>query len=110
MTDATNDNNEIEPEEFEGTYIVDEDTASLIATVVGVTRMAALAQINEEARENLEIIAEALADRFGIESSMVVEELVHNDPETGEEEILYKPRGGLFGDDEEPEAEGPAPE
>jgi predicted nuclease with TOPRIM domain len=101
MTDNASNDDKFEPEDFEGRYIVDDDTEALIATVVGVIRMAAMVQVSEDARENLEIIAEALADRFGIEESMVVEEQIHNDPETGEEEIIYKPKGGLFQDDDE---------
>ena len=95
-----------EPEQFEGAYIVDDDTLNLIQTVVGVVRMAGMAQVDETARNNLEIIADALAERFGIED-LILEEQIHT-TEEGEEELLYRPVGGVFGDDE-PEQEGEAP-
>jgi hypothetical protein len=105
------DEEELPPEndddEFEGVYIVDDETMDLLQTVISVTRMAASVQVNEDARENLDIIASALAERFGIEDSMIVEEQIHTTDEG--EEIIYKPKGGVFGDEPE-EAEGPAPE
>ena len=46
--------------------------------------------------------------------------MVHTDPDTGDEELIYKPLGGVFNDEpieeadlsdeDSPEAEGPAPE
>lgn len=89
---------------FEGVYILDDDTADLVATAIGVLQMTAGVQLGEDHRENLMIIAEELAQRFGLVEDINVEEVTHGD------EILYKPLGGVMGDDEDtPEqAEGPA--
>ena len=104
------DNNENESEEWEGVYVVDDSTADLLATAVGILQMMSQAQLGEDHRENLLIIADELQARFAIEKdSIQVEEIVVHNPETGEDEILYKPPGGVMGDDEpENEAEGPA--
>lgn len=98
-------------DEFEGIYVVDDDTAQLLATAIGIIQMMSDAQLGETHKENLLIIADELQARFAIDlDSIQVEEVVTEDPETGEEEILYKPRGGVMGDEpEEPkQAEGPA--
>lgn len=98
-------------EEFEGVYVIDDATADLLASAIGIIQMTAGLQLNQEARDNLHIIADAIQERFAIEQdSITVEEQIVTNPDTGEEEILYKPKGGVFGDEEEPEAEGPAPE
>ena len=104
--DDRDDELEDDDDGFEGVYIVDEDTARLLEVVVGMIHMLGNTQVDEAARENCHIIAQELAERFGVsEDSMEVEEIIHGD------EILYKPKGGVFGDEPtEPEAEGPAPE
>lgn len=100
--DNTPHDDEDEPSEFEGVYVIDDDTADLLGTAVGIIQMTATLQMGEEHRENLMIIADEIAARFAIDrDSITVEEVIHGD------EILYKPRGGVMGD-EEPEAEGPA--
>jgi hypothetical protein len=106
-----NDDEDLNPneeEEFEGHYVVDENTHDLLSTVFGCLHMLANTQVNEEARENLVIIAHELAERFmlGDLDEIAVEEQIHSTDEG--EEIIYKPRGGVFGDDE-PEQEGEAP-
>ena len=106
MNEHDNDNEPQpqEPEQFEGAYAVDEDTEALLSVVVGMLNMLAQTQVDETARENCLIIAQELADRFMLDGEDIeVEEIIHGD------EILYRPRGGVMGD-EEPEAEGPAPE
>ena len=101
---------------YEGVYIVDTDTADLLGTAIGILQMCAGMQLGEDHRENLLIIADEIQERFAIEKdSITVEERIVTDPETGEEEILYRPQGGVMGDgedDEDPpkQAEGPAPE
>jgi len=96
-------------EEFEGVYVIDDDTADLLATAIGILQMMSQVQLGEDHKDNLLIIADEIQQRFAIEKdSITVEEVVTSDPETGEEEILYRPRGGVFGDDPSPEAEGPA--
>ena len=96
-------------DDFEGVYIVDDDTADLLATAIGILQMMSQVQLGEDHRENLLIIADELRARFAIEKdSIQVEEIVTQNPETGEEEILYKPPGGVMGDEDKPE-KGEAP-
>jgi len=107
-SEDTNDEEEFD-EEFEGVYVIDDDTADLLATAIGILQMMSQVQLGEDHKDNLLIIADEIQQRFAIEKdSITVEEVVTSDPETGEEEILYRPRGGVFGDDPSPEAEGPA--
>ncbi len=110
--DETNETEHTHDDEFEGVYVVDDDTAELLATAIGILQMCAGMQLGEDHRENLLIIADELQARFAIEKdSITVEERIVTDPETGEEEILYRPQGGVMGDgedDSETEAEGPA--
>ena len=95
--------------EFEGAYVVDDDTADLLATAIGIIHLSATMQMGEDHRENLLIIADELQARFAIESdSIAVEEQLVVNPDTGEQELLYRPRGGVMGDEPEQEAEGPA--
>lgn len=102
-----NDNNENisdddEAQPFEGFYAVDDDTLKLLEVVYGMLQMLAQTQVDEGARENCHIIAEEFADRFGVGADDIeVEEIIHGD------EVLYKPRGGVMGDEE---PEGSAPE
>lgn len=88
-----------------GVYVVDDDTLRLLEVVVGMIHMLSHTQVDEGARENCAIIAEELAERFALplEGDIEVEEIISGD------EVLYRPRGGVMGDDE-PEAEGPAPD
>ena len=108
MNDHTNDNEsedldgEQEPQRFEGFYAVDDDTLRLLEVVYGMLQMLAQTQVDEGARENCHIIAEEFADRFGVGADDIeVEEIISGD------EILYRPRGGVMGDEE---PEGSAPE
>ena len=86
-----------------GIYVVDDDTLRLLEVVVGMIHMLSHTQVDEGARENCAIIAEELCERFALplEGDLEVEEIISGD------EVLYRPRGGVMGDDE-PEAEGPA--
>jgi hypothetical protein len=87
-----------ELESYEGVYIVDEDTARLLEVVVGMIHMLGNTQVDEVARENCHVIADELAHRFGVtEDEILVEEIIHGD------EVLYKPRGGVMGDEPIPE-------
>lgn len=103
--DLHNDDNDDDFEddsEFEGVYVIDEETADLLAAAIGVLHMAASIQMGDEHSENIRLIAQEIQERFAIErDSMTVEEHVISDPETGEEEILYRPKGGVFGDESE---------
>ena len=96
---------------FEGVYVIDDDTADILATAIGVLQMMSQAQLGEDHRDNLMIIAEELAARFGLVEDIDVEEVITANPDTGEQEILYRPLGGVMGDlSLPPEAEGEQPE
>jgi hypothetical protein len=122
----SDDNDEFE-EEFErdpnvpDVYIVDSQTEELLQSVVGCIQILANSQMSERSRDDLHLIALELQDRFGLDDEEFrVQELVHTDPDTGDEELIYKPLGGVFNDEpieerdlsdeDSPEAEGPAPE
>src|SRR6056300_1689947 len=73
-SEDTNDEEDFDAE-FEGVYVVDDSTADLLATAVGILQMMSQAQLGEDHRENLLIIADELQARFAIESdSIAVEE------------------------------------
>jgi len=76
------------------TYTVDEDTQNLIEIALNCLVQLSEAQLDEAAAANLITIADALAERFNI-TRTDLEEQHHGD------EIIYKPRGGVFGDDED---------
>ena len=84
-------------------YILDAETTVLIETALNCLITLADAQIDETSKDNLELIADEIADRFGINTYKVVE-TVHTDSD-GTEEVIYSPQGGLgLGDDtEDPE-------
>jgi hypothetical protein len=88
--DDTNENNEAATP----IYNLDEDTQNLIEVALNCMVQLSEAQIEETAKENLLIICDEIALRFGIARMEVVEEL-HGD------EVIYKPRGGIFNDDDE---------
>lgn len=109
--DIESEDNTENESEYEGVYVVDDETANLLSTAIGILQMMSQAQLGDDHRENLLIIADELQARFAIEKdSIQVQEVVIKNPETGEEEILYKPPGGVMGDEpiQDPEAEGPA--
>lgn len=78
-------------------YDVDDETRDLIQIVCGLVSNLAVIQLDEAARENLHTIADGLAERFALES-IELEEQIH----LGEdgEEIIYKPKGGIFNEEE----------
>jgi hypothetical protein len=83
-------------------YDVDEDTRLLIETACNCIVALSEAQLQEESKIGLIAIADSLAERFGIHS-LEIEEEIHSTDEG--EEIIFKPKGGLFQEDE---PEGPA--
>ena len=85
-------------------YILDAETTVLIETALNCLITLADAQIDETSKDNLELIADEIADRFGINTYKVVE-TVHTDSFDGTEEVIYSPQGGLgLGDEtEDPE-------
>ena len=84
-------------------YILDDDTTYLIESALNCMITLADAQVDEASKDNLELIADEIANRFGINSYEVVE-TVHTSDD-GEEEVIYSPLDGLgLGDDtEDPE-------
>ena len=95
--DFEDDNDEFENEDGYdgGVYIIDDDTARLVEVVVGMIHMLAATQMEDNSRENCLVIADELSERFGIGpvGEFEVEEIIHGD------EVFYKPRGGVMGDD-----------
>jgi fructose-1,6-bisphosphatase/inositol monophosphatase family enzyme len=79
-------------------YDVDDETRDIIQVACGLISNLAAVQLDEQARENLLTIADSLAERFAIDS-IELEEQIH----IGEdgEEIIYKPKGGIFNEEEE---------
>ena len=73
-------------------YELDSDTQSLVEVALNCMLQLSTAQVEDEAAENLVIIANEIADRFNITVTELEEEQ-HGD------EIIYKPKGGLFNDD-----------
>ena len=79
-------------------YILDDDTTYLIESALNCMITLADAQVDEASKDNLELIADEIANRFGINSYKVVE-TVHTSDD-GEEEVIYSPLDGLgLGDD-----------
>ena len=95
--DFEDDNDDFENEDGYdgGVYIIDDDTARLVEVVVGMIHMLAATQMEDNSRENCLVIADELSERFGIGpvGEFEVEEIIHGD------EVFYKPRGGVMGDD-----------
>lgn len=95
------ENDDIENNEDEfPIYDVDDDTLDLIEVCVNILHNAAIMQVNEEARQNLHIIADSLAQRFALDS-IEVEEQVHETEEG--QELIYKPKGGIFDEEDSEE-------
>jgi hypothetical protein len=94
------DDDELEGEEEFEIYDVDDETRSLIETACNCMVTLADAQITEEAKLGLLAITDALAQRFAINAVELLEE-IHSTDEG--EEIIYKPKGGIFQDRDDPQ-------
>lgn len=77
-------------------YQVDEETQELLEAALNCLVRLSDAQVSDEGIDGLLSIAEQLSEAFGIQQ---LDAEVHYN-ESGEE-IIYKPRGGLFGNDED---------
>ena len=75
-------------------YDLDSETLTLIEVALNCLVQLSEAQLDEEAAQNLLAIADELAVRFNISRSEI-EETLHGD------EVIYKPKGGLFKDEED---------
>ena len=73
-------------------YDLDNDTQDLIEVALNCMVQLSSAQLDDTAAENLILIADEIALRFNITRTDIIEEQ-HGD------EIIYKPKGGLFNDD-----------
>lgn len=87
-------------------YDVDPATLLLIETACNCISTLAQAQIDPDQTQALTHIADALAERFGLDC-MEVEEQIHTNDE-GEQEVILSPKGGVFPDEPEEEGEAPA--
>ena len=76
----------------DNSYVLDDETQKLIEIALNCMVSLADAQMLEQAREDLLVCADELARVFNIPHVDVVESLHEN-------EIIYKPRGGVFGDE-----------
>ena len=95
------DENEGGGEEEFPVYIVDEATQELLETALNCMITLSDAQIDPNVGDALVAIADSLAERFAI-NRFEVEETIHTD-ENGEEEIIYKPKGGIMPDTDDEE-------
>ena len=76
----------------DNSYVLDDETQKLIEIALNCMVSLADAQMLEQAREDLLVCADELARVFNIPHVDVVESH-HGD------EIIYKPRGGVFNDE-----------
>jgi hypothetical protein len=95
MNNDHDDDDELEHQEPTRVYIVDEETQALIEATLNCLVTLADTQILEEGSDAIMVIADTLAQRFGIER-IEVEETVHSTDDG--DEIIYKPKDGLFND------------
>ena len=82
-------------------YIVDDATQDLLETALNCMITLSDAQIDPSAGDALAAIADSLAERFAI-NRFEVEETIHTD-DNGEEEVIYKPKGGIMPDNNDEE-------
>lgn len=80
-------------------YSVDEDTLELLEAALNCLVTLSESQLDETAAMGLIGIADALADRFNINRHELEETTFRTDD--GDEEIIYKPRGGVMNDEDD---------
>ena len=78
----------------DNSYVLDDETQKLIEIALNCMVQLADAQVLEQARDDLLVCADELARVFNVPHIDVVESH-HGD------EIIYKPRKGLFDDEED---------
>lgn len=97
-------------------YTIDDETREMVEAALNCMMVVADAQINEDAADALVLIADTLADRFGVEK---IDQEVHDgvdengDPVTVIREVRRQPKFKLSDywrddDDEDDEPKGPA--
>ena len=82
----------------DNSYVLDDETQKLIEIALNYMVSLADAQMLEQAREDLLVCADELARVFNVPHIDVVESH-HGD------EIIYKPKGGIFDDEPDDEQE-----
>jgi hypothetical protein len=82
----------------DNSYVLDDETQKLIEIALNCMVSLADAQMLEQAREDLLVCADELARVFNVPHIDVVESH-HGD------EIIYKPKGGIFDDEPDDEQE-----
>ena len=82
----------------DNSYVLDDETQKLIEIALNCMVSLADAQMLEQAREDLRVCADELARVFNVPHIDVVESH-HGD------EIIYKPKGGIFDDEPDDEQE-----
>ena len=82
----------------DNSYVLDDETQKLIEIALNCMVSLADAQMLEQARDDLLICADELARVFNVPHIDVVESH-HGD------EIIYKPKGGIFDDEPDDEQE-----
>ena len=82
----------------DNSYVLDDETQKLIEIALNCMVSLADAQMLEQAREDLLVFADELARVFNVPHIDVVESH-HGD------EIIYKPKGGIFDDEPDDEQE-----
>ena len=82
----------------DNSYVLDDETQKLIEIALNCIVSLADAQMLEQAREDLLVCADELARVFNVPHIDVVESH-HGD------EIIYKPKGGIFDDEPDDEQE-----
>lgn len=88
--------NENTPERIIYTNI-DQETLQLLEVALNCVHTLADAQVQEDGRNDLLTIADELGLRFG----MAVVELEETSDLDADGEVIYKPKGGLFNDEEQ---------
>ena len=83
----------------DNSYVLDDETQKLIEIALNCIVSLADAQMLEQSRDDLLVIADELARVFNIPHIDVVESHHGN-------EIIYKPKGGIFDDEEDSQTDG----
>ena len=102
MSMNDDDDNHDDNDETYPIYIVDDETRSIIEAALNCLVTLADTQILEEGADAILGIADAIADRFGIQT-VELEDVSHTTDEG--DEIIYKPKSGLFNDDNDEDNE-----
>lgn len=89
----------LDPEDEVPTYDVDDGTLELLEVALNCLVSLSEVQFHEEARLNLVTIADEIAARFGISAGVI-------ETTTEDGETILRPRGGVFGDEDEDNTPG----